>query len=157
MAASLIYVDSEQYYIPSAPAIDLAGRGQIIYGKVSVEDVDFHAVTLIANADGAAVDLVYLRKAVARFYATDDVFGAAFLRNVIISIQKEELHVLNDAARLQFSEWHTKSVRVVVLNTCFEGPYFESRKGLHEAWRLYEDHASAFMCPVVPARGTSGT
>lgn len=32
-----------------------------------------------------------------------------------------------------------------------QGPYFASRQGLHQVWRLYEDSLAAFVSSVIPS------
>lgn len=36
-------------------------------------------------------------------------------------------------------------------NVLPQGPYFASRQGLHQAWRLYEDSLAAFVSSVIPS------
>ncbi|KKA25283.1 hypothetical protein T310_0691 [Rasamsonia emersonii CBS 393.64] len=90
---------------------------------------------VVLHAENPKVSVDFLENSFSRFAVEDDVFSTEFLIN----------NILIRSSTLLFVD---KSEGKDVLP---QGPYFASRQGLHQVWRLYEDSLAAFVSSVIPS------
>lgn len=92
-----------------------------------------------------------LSESIQRFLQTDDVWSVAFLQNVVLQSSSGENPASTEIASF-FERYNTSKihVRYTTAETPNEGPYFLNGGKLHPAYRLYPDHAGAFIVPTVP-------
>ncbi len=161
-SASIVSVGSVSYYVPPRRIrIPPTSRYFIIGSAPDFED-KLVPVTLLVFPDGSEISAQSLSSTVEVYLRTDDVFSHFLLEHIYLVIGGISKSMkLDNLCIAIFRYWGTKSVHVVQPEPDAEqslrgGPYFASNKGLHQAWRLFEDKNGAFVCPVVPVDGKDG-
>jgi hypothetical protein len=133
---------------------------QTFHPDLSRELGDRDTVTpaVVLHTESSRISIELLERSFARFGDEDDVFSDEFLKNNVLVIQC--LHhgtpsrTLPEDVKRYLDERSTKLVfvdRSGGKNVLPQGPYFASQKGLHQAWRLYEDDLAAFVSSVIPS------
>jgi hypothetical protein len=92
------------------------------------------------------------------FAKNDDVFQPDFAEEGILILQCLR-KTSNSGAGEEAQFYVRQASETIQLETSSqeipEGPYFLRDSSLYQAWRLYEDHLSAFVTTVVPSDSAS--
>lgn len=90
-----------------------------------------------------------------RFRATDDEYTEQFGDNLVLQVPVGQQHQTL-VPTLQASPYFKKVLRALQTShgNLPSGPYFLSKNGIHQAWRLYEDDLDAFIIPTIPSNVT---
>ncbi|KAK6530397.1 hypothetical protein TWF694_003752 [Orbilia ellipsospora] len=109
----------------------------------------------VFHVDGRVVTTEWLYQTIDRYLESDDVFSAFFLRSAVFQTAAGSIWIESGAMDLLWS-WGNRILHIRVSVTPEEmllpGPYFSTFSGFHQAFRLYEDTASAFMISTVPSQ-----
>ena len=105
----------------------------------------------VFTVHGESITDDFVHESIERFSRTDDVWSKDFLQNVILQV-KSHVDVIQENIENFFRPFNTSQIyfRPVASDNIREGPYFLSRGRLHPAYRLYPDHAGAFIVSTIP-------
>ncbi|KAJ5414878.1 hypothetical protein N7509_000212 [Penicillium cosmopolitanum] len=123
-----------------------------------LKECDKITPVVVLNSVGSDILLENLENTLAKLIEEDDVFTSDFMANNLLVFQSLQLgsskanlpvevveYLEKTATRCFFLQWTSDE------DILPQGPYFASHKGLHQAWRLYEDKLAAFVSTTFPA------
>jgi hypothetical protein len=116
-------------------------------------------VTVIKVSPGELIDASYLQSRIQHYSSSCDVFSLDFLHCVeFVGADREEVE-FPEGAEAQLKEWGTSWIKFVAgsgTNDKFSpGPYVVVHRHLRQVWRVYDDHAKAFLVATWPSEHDS--
>ncbi|KAJ5775765.1 amidase signature enzyme [Penicillium nucicola] len=138
-ASNVIKVDDVQYYVPS--------KVELMYNFNAIEPFPITVVTLLDQCNISA----WLNNTISDFLLRDDVyireFSTAFylqgIKSAYFDVNAESLLEAFGTNNIFWASPQNGSILP-------DGPYFATVSGLHQAWRLYDDHTNSFVLPTIP-------
>lgn len=120
--------------------------------KAPLQSTTTSPITLFPAQRGLYIDSAYLKKWRDIFLQKDDVFGDKFLRGIVFTVSKDEVHITSDAKDC-FRAWNVDEVHYEPNANLPPGPYYSKAGRLHEVWQIHEDPNLAFVTAAWRAYG----
>jgi hypothetical protein len=113
-------------------------------------------VTIIRVSAGDVIDASYLKSRIGYYLNTCDVFTPAFLHCVEFLGAKQDDVNFHEDAEEQLKQWGTSRREFTPLTETTNdgpppGPYVVRDQRLCQVWRVYDDHARAFLVSTWPS------